>query len=211
MKDDTVASKQLNPVLDWLAWTLATAGGWLGGVLLNYVAINLLGLNTLAAEMNANPDQVSQMTALLVLIVSMVVLLVLGGVIGALQWLVLRRRVPGVSRWAPATAIGFALGSFAYPALFMGVGVGLLQWLVLRRDLNHTGWWPLLSAVAWPLGYVAGLAVSLTDSPLLNGILSALISGAIAGAITGAILLWLLRENRAMLDDLWKLAKEAAP
>ncbi len=202
MTDNTSLRPAFNPPLYWLTWTLATAGGWLGGVLINFAVISLLGLGALSAELNTNAGQISQETALLLLVAQLVVLMILGGSIGVLQWLVLRRQVPNVGRWIPATAVGFAVGSFAYPVFFLGIGIGLLQWLVLRRDLNKTGWWPVLSAVAWPLAYLAGLTIGSLNSPFLEGLLSAFVTGAFAGGITGAIMLWLLRENRALLDGM---------
>ncbi len=209
MTDETTNTKSFTPPLYWLTWTLATATGWLGGIVINFLAINLLGLGALSAQLAANPNQVTQETALLFMVVSFAVLLVLGGSIGLLQWLVLRRLVPNVGRWALSTAVGFMAGSFAYPLLFMGIGVGLLQWLVLRRDLNKAGWWPLLSAVAWPVGYVAGTAIGSTGSAALSGLVSALISGTIIGALTGAMLVWLLRQNQELLEGLREQAAQA--
>lgn len=208
MTDETTQTKSLTPPLYWLMWTLATACGWLGGILINFFAINLLGLGALGDELAANPDQVTQEMALLFMGMSFAVLFILGGSIGLLQWLVLRRLIPGVGRWALATAIGFMVGSFAYPIFFMGVGVGLLQWLVLRRDLNKSGWWPLLSAMAWPAGYMAGMVLGSVGAPLVSGLLSALISGLLVGALTGAILVWLLRQNREILEGLREQAME---
>ncbi len=211
MADETTQTKSLTPPLYWLTWTLATATGWLGGIVINFLAINLLGLGALGDKLAANPDQVTQEMALMFMAVSFGVLLVLGASIGVLQWLVLRRLIPNVGRWTLATAIGFMAGSFAYPVFFMGIGVGLLQWLVLRRDLNKSGWWPLLNAVAWPVGYVAGMVLGSVGVPLLSGLLSALISGLIVGALTGTVLVWLLRQNRELLAGLREQAAQAQP
>ena len=40
--------------------------------------------------------------------------------------------------------------------------------------------------------------------PSLGGLFGAALTGAIIGAVTGAVLLWMLRENRALLDGLHK-------
>ncbi len=133
---------------------------------------------------------------------------IIGLLVGALQWLVLRRHIPGVNRWAIFTGLGFALGSFVFLA-FMGLGVGVMQWLLLRRDLNKTGWWPVMNAVAWPLGYMFGGALGAAlgtalNAPILGGLFGSALTGAIIGAVTGAVLLWMLRENRALLDGLHK-------
>lgn len=76
------------------------------------------------------------------------------------QWLLLRRYLPGARRWFAATALGLGLGGiiaavfrvadvfamearFArYALVFLAIGLllGLLQWLFLRRSLRHAAW-----------------------------------------------------------------------
>jgi hypothetical protein len=76
------------------------------------------------------------------------------------QWLLLRRYLPGAGRWFAATALGLGLGGilaavfrvadvlamearFArYALVFLAIGLvlGLLQWLFLRRSLHHAFW-----------------------------------------------------------------------
>jgi len=213
MTDNTSTLSTFNQPLYWLKWVLATAGGWLIGSLANVLVINLLGASGLGQALNAAPDQVPQSTALILAGVSLVLLLIVGFAVGALQWLVLRQQLPQISRWAIFTGLGFALGTFAFLA-FMGLGVGVAQWLLLRRDLNKTGWWPVMSAVAWPLAYMFGgslgaLVGQAVNVPFIGGMVGAALIGAIAGAVTGAVLLWMLRENRALLDDLEKQRAEA--
>src|SRR5512136_113430 len=213
MTDNTSTLSTFNQPLYWLKWVLATAGGWLIGSLANMLVINLLGATGLGQVLNTSPDQVPQSAALLLAGVSLVLLLIVGFAVGALQWLVLRQQLPELSRWAIFTGLGFALGTFAFVA-FMGLGVGVAQWLVLRRDLNKTGWWPVMSAVAWPLAYMFGgtlgaLVGQALNVPFIGGMLGAVAIGVIAGAVTGAVLLWMLRENRALLDDLEKQRAEA--
>jgi hypothetical protein len=193
---------------EWLWWTLATAGGWLLGSLGNFAISIVLSMTGLNAALNVDPAQIDQSTMLFFMVVSLAMLLIIGVLVGALQWLVLRRHIPGVNRWAIFTGLGFALGSFVFLA-FMGLGVGVTQWLLLRRDLNKTGWWPVINAVAWPLGYMFGGALGAAlgtalSAPLLGGLFGAALTGAIIGAVTGAVLLWMLRENRALLDGLHK-------
>ncbi len=215
MNNTEVETVAYNQPREWLWWTLATAGGWLLGSLGNFAASILLNATGLGATLNTDLSQIDQSTMLLLMGVSLVMLLIIGLAVGALQWLVLRQHVPGSSRWALFTGLGFALGSFAFLA-FMGVGVGVTQWLLLRRELNRTGWWPVMNAVAWPLGYMFGGSLGATvgtaiGSPLLGGLLGAALTGAIIGAITGAVLLWLLRVNRALLDGLRAEAAQAKP
>jgi len=214
MTDNASTFSTFNQPLYWAKWVLATAGGWFIGSLANVVVINLLGASGLGDALNTtSPDQVPQSTALLLAGVSLVLLLIVGFAVGALQWLVLREQIPQVSRWAIFTGLGFALGTFAFLA-FMGLGVGVAQWLLLRRDLNKTGWWPVMSAVAWPLAYMFGGSLGAIMGQALNvsfigGMAGSALIGAIVGAITGAVLLWMLRENRALLDDLAKQRAEA--
>jgi len=214
MTDNTANLNTFNQPLYWLKWVLATAGGWFIGSMVNVLVINLLGATGLGEALNAtSPDQVPQSTALILAGVSLVLLLVVGLAVGALQWLVLRQQIPQLSRWVIFTGLGFALGTFAFLA-FMGLGVGLAQWLLLRRDLNKTGWWPVMNAVAWPLGYMFGGSLGAMVGQSLNvsfigGMIGSLLIGAIVGAITGAVLLWMLRENRALLDSMREEAEQA--
>jgi len=204
-----------HPLREWLWWTLATAGGWVLGSLVTYAISIGVNMTNFGAALQADPAQISQTTALLLMALSLVSLLIVGVIIGALQWLVLRRHVPGIQRWAIFTGLGFALGAFAFWAL-IGVGVGVLQWLLLRRDLNKTMWWLVVNAVAWPLGYVLGgvggtaLGVAL-GSEFLGGLVGSILIGTLIGAITGAVLWWLLRENRVLLDGLRQEVEAAKP
>jgi hypothetical protein len=200
---------------EWLWWILATAVGWLLGSVMTYAISIVLSMTELGAALQADPAQVSQSAALLLMALSLVSLWVVGAAVGALQWLVLRRHIPGMNRWAIFTGLGFALGSFVFWA-FMGLGVGLLQWLLLRRDLNKTGWWTVVNAVAWPLGYmfggVGGAALGTAlGSAFVGSLVGSLLIGTIIGAITGAMLLWLLRENRVLLDGLRQELEGAKP
>lgn len=96
--------------------------------------------------------------------------LLVGLGVGAAQWLVLRRRLPGAALWIPATAVGLAVGLAAGSSLvrygtdladlalqgaLSGLGVGALQALVLRRGGVRRGAlvWMLASAPQWALGW----------------------------------------------------------
>jgi hypothetical protein len=206
MTNETATERPFNQPQYWLWWVLATAGGWLVGSLTNFLLSIFLNATNLSAALEADPAEIPPSTALMLMGVSAVLLLIIGLAVGAAQWLVLRQQLPQLKRWVIFTAVGFALGSFAMLA-FMGLGVGLMQWLLLRRDLNKTGWWPVMSAVAWPLGYILGGVLgaelgAVLNSPIGGGLLGAALSGAIIGAITGAVLLWMLRENAALLESL---------
>jgi hypothetical protein len=206
MKEIEAKAVSFNQPREWLLWTAATTGGWLLGSVLTILLSIVLGMIGLSAAASADPASLSQSDALILMGVTLAMLFLIGLSVGGMQWLVLRRHMWGLQRWAIFTGLGFALGYFAFPP-FMGVGVGLMQWLLLRRELNKTGWWPVMNAVAWPLGYMAGGGLGMTlgqavGSPLLGNLLSAALSGAIIGVITGVVLLWLLRENAALLASL---------
>ena len=212
MKEIEAPAAAYNYPREWMLWTAATIGGWVIGSAASYLLAILLSMLGLGDALNADPATVPQETVLLLMGASLLMLFIIGAGVGALQWLVLRRHVMGLQRWAVFTGLGFALGSFVFLA-FMGLGVGLMQWLLLRRDLNKTGWWPVMNALAWPLGYMFGGSAGMGlgqafGSPLIANLLSASFTGAIIGAITGVVLLWLLRENAALLESL-RLEREA--
>jgi hypothetical protein len=94
--------------------------------------------------------------------------LIAGAVIGAAQWLALRRLVPWI--WIAATSIGMAVGLAVGAALVdygisrgnlvvMGVVTGALvggfQALVLARQrISGTAWWAVANPPAWALGWL---------------------------------------------------------
>lgn len=211
MKDDALASNNFNQNRYWLLWVLATAGGWLAAYwisfLLNGLAFGLLQIDPAALSDSQALPESAQLPLLFLELAS---LFVIGAVVGGAQWLILRQQIPEVGRWPLFTAIGCLLTLFAGPYWFLllGLGMGLLQWLILRNILNRTGWWSVVSAVAWPIsnmtaGGLLGIVVGqLTNSMILAAMVSWVTSGAIVGAITGAALLWLLRENVALLKSL---------
>ena len=113
-----------------------------------------------------------------------------GLVIGVLQWVVLRQRLPQAGWWILASGVGWAGGwtiviTLAPPEFgiltttVLGAAMGTTQWLLLQRHFYRAGWWIVVSALGW----TAGLA--LLTGPLLVG--------AVAGAVTGITLELLLR------------------
>jgi hypothetical protein len=116
-----------------------------------------------------------------------------GITVGALQALVLYRRIPAAWRWALASAAGWLAGwlvGLAFipeaqvfiAASLLGAALGTAQWLVLRRQARWSGWWIAISVVGWSSGIA-----------LLPGLFS---SGVLPGAITGIALVLLLRPNQ---------------
>ena len=98
---------------------------------------------------------------------------VAGVVIGAAQWLALRRIGADV-RWIAATAIGLAVGLGLGYAIFgygdtvgdlavtgavTGLGIGTAQWWLLRELIDGSLIWIPATAVAWALGWTVTTAI----------------------------------------------------
>lgn len=193
MTDTLSTPANFNQPRYWLWWTAATLGGWIIGYLLNNLIITAFNFTAEVAAQGDRPD---------LIVASILALVSMGLSVGLFQWLVLRRQVPSSTLWIPATTLGFAVGIW-FGLAFMGLGTGLAQWWVVRKTFSKGSWWPTISAIIWPLGYVAGGSVSGAlivplGSQLLAGLVGIVVTGLIIGAITGAVLLWLLREQRAV-------------
>ena len=94
--------------------------------------------------------------------------LMAGAVIGAAQWLALRRFVPWL--WIAATSVGMALGLAAGAALVdygisrgellvMGAATGLVvgglqAWVFTRQQIPGAVWWAAVNPPAWALGWL---------------------------------------------------------
>lgn len=129
-----------------------------------------------------------------------------GAVIGAAQWLVLRRRLPLSPWWIGATSVGMAVGlalgvgllgidtsdtSLPLRGLVTGAGIGLAQYLVLRRLTDRAPAWAVAVTFGWALGWVVTRAAGVDLAPNFT------VFGA-TGAwsfqlLTGLVLAWLLR------------------
>jgi hypothetical protein len=182
----------------WLAWTLATLGGYVVGILaLLPAAVSL----AYAAQ--------------LPLLIGLLSGAVLGATIGIGQWFVLRQRTPVTASWVGASIvggmIGMALGMAVEPtvpevspvrdatreaaamvipwrvawqtalagALF-GVGIGLAQWRILRLYVRSAGWWIVVNGAAWMIG----LGVGALLAGLITTIGALLVTGIIAAGFS---------------------------
>jgi hypothetical protein len=126
-----------------------------------------------------------------------------GAVIGAAQWLALRR-VGADVRWIVATAVGLAAGMAIGYAVFgygddvggmallgavSGAGIGAAQWWILRGLLPASIWWIPATAVAWALGWTVTTAIGVDpDDRWANPGLS----GAATLTVLLAAVLWFL-------------------
>jgi hypothetical protein len=126
--------------------------------------------------------------------------LIVGAIIGAAEWWVLRQWVSWI--WIPATTAGMAVGLVAGAAVVdygvdrsdlalmgavNGVGVGVMQALVLARHrIPGAIWWAVANPPAWALGwFVSSYVISRNIDERFP------IFGA-SGAIVFGMLTWLL-------------------
>jgi hypothetical protein len=133
---------------------------------------------------------------------------IVGTVVGATQWLVIRRHtswrgwghavtwmlsmglvgaVGLTASFAPTQtliALGTTLpqGTVGVVLLTCGLGtlVGTIQWSVLRARLSGSGWWIVANAVAAPAGLASG--------ELVGGLGGVLVGVAVFATMTGAVL-----------------------
>ena len=111
-----------------------------------------------------------------------------GILIGAAQWVVLRRYFSQAWWWIVASAAGWIVGwaiimsglvvspgeslftAIVSGAIF-GLTMGVAQWIILRRWVKLSSLWILLSIPGWTVGLI--------------GLLGTILAGAAAGVITG--------------------------
>ena len=132
--------------------------------------------------------------------------LIVGAIIGAAEWFVLRRRVSWL--WIPATIAGMAIGLVVGAALVgygigrgdlvlmgavNGAAVGTMQALVLAQHrIRGALWWALVNPPAWALGWFVSSYVISRNIDERFAIFGA--SGALVfGLLTGLILVNLFR------------------
>ncbi len=206
----------------WLLWVAATSLGMAVGFLWLMVAAPF-GPQFVYLWYYAGQSPIIQ-TIYGLLGVPVLGVLVLGIALGTPQWLVLRRHLPRMAWWVPATSVGVALGlvvavwwrftlSYDYPTdlgfrvavammgASLGLFIGLAQALVLKRHLPRAGWWVLTSVTAWAALATASLVwVGFLETtgplaePLFYPVWGVIVL--VPGAITGAALVWLLRHPR---------------
>jgi hypothetical protein len=122
---------------------------------------------------------------------------------GVLQYALLRRYLPRMGWWVPATLVGWSLGYLliAIPGrvgwtdallknidlmfLVMGLSIGLAQWLLLRGRLPLAGGWIAANILGWGL-------LRLVTSDNSVGQLGLLVIGLVPACTTAATLAWLM-------------------
>jgi hypothetical protein len=181
---------------------------YLGWVVVNFLAVVAAGLIALAliiliTQIIGDTIQVAGQSRITEDFLFMYVLFpVIGLLVGFLQYLLLRRYLPRMTGWIPATFLGWlmpfitgylivtVLGfdndtfSLSLGLLMIGASVALPQWLLLRQRVRYAFWWILASGLAWGL---VGLLNPVTSEPL-----PVLLAIALLPAIATGIAFWLL-------------------
>lgn len=155
----------------WLKWVLFTTIGFFIIILVGFVLFSDGILSRMIGDI-ADDFFFYQFAEIMMFIL-------VGAVVGIIQWLILRRRVSQVGWWAPAIVAGLVFASvllyalpvarnyfleveniFAFRLGFImlwslgGTLASVFQWFFLRRQISLSGWWVLASAVGWSLGAV---------------------------------------------------------
>jgi hypothetical protein len=138
--------------------------------------------------------------------------IVMGAIIGYLQWVVLREKITRADWWVLASALGFAaflatpgvVGLRENPSVVGILGVialglvgGSLQCLILRQQIKRVGWWmvgTMSGALVGEVGFPILTALGATSNYDLSAIILGLTFGTGYGAITGGVLVALLSQ-----------------
>ena len=189
----------------WRDWVAANAFGEVAG--LGVAVVIAIGV----AQRHAIPPAAE---ILLVTAAFLAIGAYEGAIVGAAQWLVLRRVIPSLraKEWIGATAVGaivaWTLGRIPSgladwsPAAGAALGVilGAAQWVVLRGHVKRAGIWIGANALAWTAGMpliflAAGLPSPHTSALAIGAFvtITVAVAGAVVGAIEGAFLRLLLR------------------
>ena len=135
-----------------------------------------------------------------------------GAVIGAAQWLVLRRRLTISPWWIAATGIGMAAGmaigtaalgseiadaSLPLRGLITGAAIGAAQTVLLNRAIPGAFAWGPVVAIGWALAWTITRAAGIDLAPKYSVFDS---TGAWSfQLLTGLTLWWLLRSHNVRL------------
>jgi formylglycine-generating enzyme required for sulfatase activity len=166
----------------WLWWLLANAIGNGLGTMLGFAILNWTG-----------GEVISRLTSGLAW----------GAILGAAQWLLLRKWLPKSAWWIIATAGVSALFFFGSPfsplhMTLFGALLAIAQWLLLRRQARRAGWWVPAST----LGAVAAeRTLFLLDyfyyrfysRDIFDVAFQMALVGAMMGLVTGLLLVLLFR------------------
>ncbi len=125
---------------------------------------------------------------------------VVGLVVGAAQWLVLRKAIPLSYWWIPYSGVGIALGlslgtvligtdiessELVLRGAITGLCLGIVQWLLLKQHVRFSGVWIIAIPIFWSLAWLAtkGAGIDLSKGWAVFGA---------SGAIVFSILTYLV-------------------
>lgn len=190
----------------WVYWVLATiVGAAIYLALLIPVNIVLMGLRPIEPGAAGPPLIVMGLA-------SLITSGLMGALLGAGQWIVLRRYLAHSGGWIAATAVGYALPLMTGPAgmagqLFLDLAslgplllflefallLGCLQWLVLRGRLRRSGWWVPISLAGWALAVLLTIVLNVTG--LYIEPMDMLFAFLVPVIVGGAGMQWLLSDT----------------
>ncbi len=172
----------------WLWWIALTAVGNVTAVIIISLVGGLLGAALAGASGNDGSTTFAQLAAIAP------VFALAGAVLGASQWLMLRRYIQRAGWWIGATAAGwmagylwslllFPPGSDTSPNLalwllflFIGLASGSCQWLLMRLQFERASIWiavaigsMAIASAGLMLGGIRGLAIFWLPAAALNG------------------------------------------
>ena len=199
------AKESVEPMLKFcILWIAANGIGTAIGVIIFFLLAISLGFFGLSL-----PEQQSNLEIAWEMIVGDFKAAVpFGGLIGIMQWLVLRKQVTNSGFWFLTSAIAMFVGNAAndvaplffhlppLPNLFLlwflfGCVSGILQWIILQKQVHYSGVWVLINILA---GGAAGILL-----PDL-GIIGGSIGWAMTGMFTGGALFMLLQKTKSALN-----------
>jgi hypothetical protein len=184
----------------WLIWVIASVAAFL----LSFVILYALTTIAQVISPGINEDR----------LFGVLMFPVIAAVLGVLQWLVLRKRIPKSGWWILATILGLVAGvalavvavqAFTQvtgleeywnnpPAILMlflliGFFLGLAQLPILWRHFRGSLLWLLASMMGWlVLGIIMGGTIDIPSDVFSVG--------AIPAMFTGLCLIWLMRKPR---------------
>jgi hypothetical protein len=202
----------------WLRWTLISLIGFLLSFIGAFALGTLVGLLAVWRGVVGLNFGISLAAALAGVLV--------GGAIGFVQWLLVRRHLARSGWWILGSAIGAGVGAAVallvagaangpvawllgglIGGLLGGAIIGYLQWRVLQDHFapGNALWWIGGSAAAWALGLlvigmgmdsVASGTASIQPGIVQVGLL-AVLGAVLASGVTGLVLMRLLRQPAA--------------